>query len=421
MITTLSLDAGVTLRCFRDTRFKQGCLSIQFLQPVQAECLAENALIPAVLLRGTRQHPDLRSITQHLDMLYGAAVSPLVRRVGDYQAVGLVCGFMDDRFALKGDRVLEPVLDFLQELLLDFPVENDGFPVEFVESEKKNQISAIEAEGNDKRIYCMSQLLKRMCRGDSFALPRLGEPADIEKITPRSLLKRYRTLLETAPVDIFYVGSAQPETVAQLLAPMFRGISRTPAILPEQTPLQHANAIDFTEALEITQGKLCMGFTTPCRTGTPEFAAMQVFNVLYGGGMTSKLFQNVREKQSLCYSVNSGFYSAKGLVLVSAGIDFDKEPAARAEILRQLALCRQGEISQEELNAAKQAILSSLRSTHDSPGAIESYYQTGFLGGHPMTTAQHMEKVEAVTVDDVIRAANSMQLTASCFLKGVHA
>ena len=132
MIETISLENNVTLRCCRDTRFKQGCLSFQLVRPMAAGESAKNALIPSVLLRGTKTHPDLRSITARLDELYGAAVSPLVRRVGDYQTTGLFCGFMDDRFALPGDKVLEPMVAFLEELLLDPVMEGEGFLSAFV-------------------------------------------------------------------------------------------------------------------------------------------------------------------------------------------------------------------------------------------------------------------------------------------------
>ena len=140
MIQTFSLWPGVTLRCVQDGRFKQGCLSVQLVRPMAESEAAMNALLPAVLLRGTRQHPSLRAITLALDDLYGAAVSPLVRRVGDYQTTGLYCGFMDERFALPGDKVLEPMADFLRELLFCSPVEQGGFLSRYVDSEKKNHL-----------------------------------------------------------------------------------------------------------------------------------------------------------------------------------------------------------------------------------------------------------------------------------------
>ena len=119
MIKTLVLQPGVTLRCFEDSRFKQGCLSFQLIRPMRKEEAALNALIPAVLLRGTVTAPDLRAITLRLDDLYGAAVGPVVRRIGDYQTTGLCCGFIADRYALPGDRVLEPAVEFLGQLLLE--------------------------------------------------------------------------------------------------------------------------------------------------------------------------------------------------------------------------------------------------------------------------------------------------------------
>ena len=329
MIETKLLFPGVTLRCCRDTRFKQGAMSIQFLRPMAKEESAMNALLPAVLLRGTRNHPDLKTITEHLDALYGASVNPLVRRIGDYQTTGLYLGFMDDRFALPGDRVLEPVLDFAGEVLLQPLLENGTFLSSFVEGEKKNLIATIESDLNDKRIYAMGKLLRVMCQGDPFGLPRLGEKEDVSAITPEALYDHYKKVLRESPVEIFYVGSAAPEAVAELLKPMFTSLQREPVTLAPQTPLRGGTGRDVVETMEVSQGKLCLGYVTPITNRDPEFPAMQVFNALFGAGMTSKLFQNVREKKSLCYSIGSAYYGTKGIVTVSAGIDFDKEAETR--------------------------------------------------------------------------------------------
>ena len=220
MIETISLLPGITLRVCRDTRFKQGCLSFQLVRQMDASEAALNALLPSVLLRGTRNCPDLKSITEHLDELYGASVSPLVRRVGDYQTTGLYCGFMDDRFALPGDQVFRPMLAFLEELLLDSPLENGGFLPSFVESEKRNLIATIESQKNDKRAYAGSQMIKKMCQADSFGIPRLGTIAHVEAITPQTLYAHYRKILRESPVNLLYVGSAKPEAVAALLPPV---------------------------------------------------------------------------------------------------------------------------------------------------------------------------------------------------------
>jgi len=418
MIKTTTLLPGITLRVCRDTRFKQGCLSFQLVRPMKAEEAALNALLPSVLLRGTGNYPDLRSITEHLDELYGASVSPLVRRVGDYQTTGLYCGFMDDRFALPGDQVLRPMLAFLEELLLNSPLEKGAFLPAFVESEQKNLIATIESELNDKRAYSMSCLLRILCREDTFGIPRLGEKEQVEAITPESLYSHYREILRSSPIEIFYVGSAESDQVAALLMPLAARLGARGTKLQPQTPFHPCEKSDVVETMDVTQGKLCMGFVTPIINREKDFAAMQLMNVIYGSGMTSKLFVNVREKMSLCYSIGSGYYGTKGILVVSAGIDFDKEQLTREEVLRQLRISREGGITEQELRSAKEALLSSLRSTHDSPGAIEGYYATAALSGLIFSHSEYMEAVETATIEDVVNCANSLTLHTTYFLKG---
>jgi predicted Zn-dependent peptidase len=382
---------------------------------------ALNAIIPAILLRGTTAHPDLRAITLRLDDLYGASVGALVRRAGDYQTVGLYSSFIEDRFALTGDRVLEPMLDFIEELLLDPLTEGEGFHQEIVESEKRNLIATIDSERNDKRAYTAAQMLKKMCSADSFGVPRLGEVAQVEAINSATAWQHYRKVLQESPVEVFYVGSADVQIVAQKLRQILARIDRKPVQLPAQSPFRDGGGGDYTETMEISQGKLSMGFVTPITNQSSEFAAMQVLNSIFGAGMTSKLFMNVREKMSLCYSIGSGYYSTKGIMTVSAGIDCDKEPVVRSEVMRQLEACREGRITAEELNAGKEAILSGLRGIHDSPGSIEGYETMAAIGGLPLTVEQYYRAVEAVTVEAVAAAARTVRLHTTYFLKGVEA
>ena len=162
-----------------------------------------------------------------------------------------------------------------------------------------------------------------------------------------------------------------------------------------------------------------MGFSTPISLLDPRFAAMQVFNNLFGGGMTCKLFQNIREKKSLCYDIGSGYYGTKGLLSVSAGIDCDKDELVQELILKELDDCRKGEITDEELLSAQEALISSLRSTNDSPGSIEGYYATGMLSGFRVTPEVYIDRIRAVTREDVMEAANLLELKCVYFLKGV--
>ena len=418
MVKTLELFPGVTLRCFPDTRFKQSGLTVQFVRPMDKEEAAMNALLPAVLLRGCQAHPDMRDITLHLDGLYGAAVGALVRRVGDYHTTGLSCSFIEDRYTLEGDSVLAPMADFLRQLLLEPVLENGIFASRYVESERRNLILTIESNLNDKRAYASSKMLEEMCAADSYGIPRLGTKDAVAAITPESLYAHYRRVLRESPVELFYVGSAQPEAVAELLKTVFQGLDRQPITLAAQTGFQDGGKSESTETMDVAQGKLCMGFVTPITLRHPEFAAMQVFNTLFGAGMTSKLFMQVRETLSLCYDIGSGYYGSKGILTVAAGIDCHQEQRVRLEVLTQLQACCDGHITQDELTAAKESLGFALRATHDSPGAIEGYYATAALSGQTMTPAEYLQAVDAVTAEEVAAAAKTVALHTVYFLKG---
>jgi len=413
------LFPGIRLRCLTDDRFKHGCLSVQLVRPMCREEAASNALLPAVLLRGCESCPDLRAITLRLDDLYGAAVGASVRRVGDWQTTGLYGSFMEDRFAMEGDAILAPMVAFLKELLLQ-PVTVDGvFSPEFVESEKKNLISSIESQLNDKRAYAMEQMLRILCREDTFGLPRLGEKEDVAAITPKGLYDHYRRILSSSPIDICYVGSADPETVKELVTPVFAGLPRQYMPLPPQAALRVAAPGAHTETMDVSQGKLCMGFVSPITIRDPGFVAMQLFNVIFGGGMTSKLFTRIREQMSLCYAIGSAYHGSKGVVAVSAGIDSGLSEKVRQEVLAQLQACKDGDITPRELEAAKQALRSALLATEDSPGALESYYATAALSGRKMSVSQYIAAVEQTTLEQVIAAASTVELNTVYFLKGV--
>ena len=419
MIQTLTLLPGITLRHFPDSRFKQGTLSLQLVRPMCREEASLNALLPAVLLRGCAKYPDLRTITLHLDDLYGAAVGAVARRVGDYQTTGLSCGFLDDRFAMEGDQVLRPMIEFLGQLLLEPVLENGLFRADYLESEKRNLILAIESRRNDKRVYAASRLTELMCSADSFGIPRLGTTEQVRAITAESLFSHYQKILAESPIEIFYVGGADICQVAELLRPVFEKIPRQPMVLPAQQPFRDGGGGQHTETMDVTQGKLCMGFVTPITLRHEDFVPMQVFNTLFGAGMTNKLFMHIRENLSLCYDIGSSYHGSKGILTVSAGIDSRQNQHVQEQILLQLQACRDGDISEAELQSAKESLISQLRATHDSPAAIEGYYATAALSGLSLTPAEYLQRVLCVTKEQVMAAAQKLQVHTVYFLKGV--
>lgn len=419
MIKTITLQPGIFLRCCTDTRFKTNCLSLQLVRPMCREEASANALLSAVLLRGTENYPDLRDITLRLDDLYGAAVGAQVRRVGDYQTTGFYCSFTEESFILNGDQVLAPLVDFLRELLRNPKLENGVFCESFVEGEKRNLLAAMEAQKNDKRAYAESQLMKYMCAQDSTGIPRYGEPEDVQKLDAAGLYDHYKKILRESRIDIFYVGAKKAEEIAQRVGTIFEGLERSYVNLPEQTPLQDCGNTRNEEQMDVTQAKLQMGFITESTINTSDFVPMQVLNTVFGGGMTSKLFMFVREKMSLCYDIGSSYQGVKGILTVGAGMDCHMTDTVEKEILCQLENCRRGDITPAELESAKLSLLSSLRAVHDSPSSIENYYSTGALSGMHLSIEEYIQQVQEVTVTQLMTLAKKMQLHSVYLLKGV--
>ena len=209
----MELLPGVTLTAVQTEKFKTGCFSINFFRPLRREEAAMNALIPSVLLRGSEGCPDLRAIAARLDELYGASIGTLIRKKGEVQLVGFYCDYVQDEYV--DEPVFAPVMAFLAELLLHPRLENGAFPEAVVDSEKLNLENAMLSRINDKRSYANSQLLRTMCAGQPYGVPRIGEPEDLDEITPQSLYAHYRQILETSRVELFYMGSLAPEQVDQ--------------------------------------------------------------------------------------------------------------------------------------------------------------------------------------------------------------
>ena len=292
----------------------------------------------------------------------------------------------------------------------------------YVESEKEKLLELIRSRVNEKRSYAHFRLLEQMCCYEDYAVSRFGTEDTAESIYYQKLTKYYHSLISASPVEIFYCGSMEASKVADILSDALSGMTRGEINYDIGTDIR-MNAVEdkvrsFVDEMSVTQGKLVMGFRLGECMEEPDLAAIYVFNAVYGSGVTSKLFMNVREKLSLCYYASSLVDTHKGIMLVSSGVDFDKVDEAKSEILAQLEAVKSGDISDEELEAARRSVASDLRSFLDSQGELEGFYLANTLDGLEFSPDELAELVREVSREDVIAIANSVVLDAEYFLKG---
>lgn len=418
MTQRMELLPGVWLNSVKSERFKTGCFSINFLQPLQEETAATNALIPSVLLRGCEAHPNMTAISSCLDRMYGASAGALVRKKGEVQTVGLYADFLEDCFA--AEPLFARVMELIEQLLFDSCLEDGGFLEEYVSGERQNLSNAIASRLNDKRAYAVSKLLKNMCPGEAYAVPRLGTTQSLTPVDGKNLRRRYLQMLADSPIEIFYLGRQDAEVVAKtvlnMLSSLPKGVRKP---LFTQTAWETHPVRYVQESLDVTQGKLAMGLRTDITAKDASYPALMVLNTVFGSGMSSKLFLQIREAQSLCYYASSSIDKYKGIMLVDAGIEFDKYQVARDGILHQLDLCRQGHVTIYELESAKRYLLSSLRAAQDSPGRMDDFAVGQACGGLTGTMEELFQTISRVTLADAVDAANTLTLDTVYFLKGV--
>ncbi len=412
---------GVYLTAVQSDKFKTGCFSLNLLRPMKKKEAAANALIPSVLLRGSETCPDIASISAKLDELYGASIGTLVRKKGEVQLVGFYCDYVQDEYV--DEPVFAPVMAFLAELLLNPRLENGAFPEAVVDSEKLNLENAMLSRINDKRTYAASQLIRTMCAGQPYGIPRIGDPDDLTEITAKSLYAHYRDLLATSRVELFYMGSLSPETVAKVLQTVLADLPRAEAFVPVgTTPAPAARPVqEKTERLDVTQGKLSLGFFTDITAKDPRYPALVLAATVFGGGATSKLFTNVREKMSLCYYASASFEKFKGVLSVSSGVEFSKLETAKTEILRQLEACKAGDITDDELESARGYLVSDLKIAMDSPGRLDDYYMGQILLEQGGTMQDLASAIARVTKQEAADAIQALRLDTIYALEGVTA
>ena len=421
-LTRSEILPGVWLNHLRSEKFKTACLSLSLLTQLKRETAAMNALIPYVLRRGTARFPDMEALSARMEELYGTAVEPAVRKIGEIQCLGFYASIPEGEFLPGGQNVLHDAAELLGQLLLA-PATRGGLLLpQYVDSEKEKLLDRIRSRVNYKSSYALSRCVEEMCCCEDFAVSRLGGEDECEAINYKKLTKQYHTLLQQSPVEIFYCGRAAEKELRAALRDALITLPRGEIDYEIGTDLR-MNALEdrprfVEEELDVNQGNLVIGWRLGDCMEDPDQAAILVFNAVYGGGTSSKLFRNVRERLQLCYHAGSLADTHKGLLLVSSGIAFDKLEQARDEIFAQLEAMRRGEITEEELSAARAGVASDLRAMTDSQGELEGFLLAQTLDGLEYGPLELAALAEDVTKEDVVRIARSVDCDLIYFLKG---
>jgi predicted Zn-dependent peptidase len=413
-----TVPANIGIHLIPTSKFKTVFVTIFVQQVLDRELATQTALLPAVLERGSRRYPTYQDIKRRLEELYGAELGAGVVKKGERHFVSFSLEVINDKFA-PGENLLRQGMAVLRDVLIDPLLEDGAFKSDYVEQEKEQQEREILSLINNKVNYALERCIQEMCAGERFGVYRYGDVERLKSITPRRLYKYYSSLLEENAIDIFVVGEVNEEETLSLVEESFflpraREAKQMP---PKDEPIIPQQVRYFEEKLPVNQGKLTLGYRTNVSYGDEDYLAMLFYNGILGGFPHSKLFQNVREKESLAYYAFSRLAKHKGIQLVGSGIEVKNYERALRIIQKQVQSLKKGEISHEEMENTRMALISQLKILGDNPSSLVSFFQDGLMAEREDEIEDMIRGIERLGKDDIVEAANKVALDTVYFLR----
>lgn len=411
----INIKENVNLYYVPTKKFKTTTFSIYIQRPLTREETTINSLLSMVLRRACPGFEDTKSLSRYLDSLYGVVFSSAVRKKAERQLLCANFQFINDKFLDEDIDIFANVLDLADRAIL----KQEEFNEEYINQEKENLKQQILAIINDKRSYASKRCTEIMCKDEAYGISKLGYIDDLEDIDKNTLLNHYKNIILKSPVDIFVNGDVDIDAISEKLRSMFADIN-VEYIIPEPDDVtkEVSEVKRVTEEQQIVQGKLSIGFRTNVYVNDEDYPAMMMYNSILGCGIFSKLFNNVREKLSLCYYASSSVDYLKGIMLINSGIEVSNFQKAYDEILVQMEDIKKGNISDVEMSAAVLGTVNSIISTSDNPFILDDYYLGKIIADKMITLEELVENVKKVTKEDVMKVAEKVQLDTVYFLKG---
>lgn len=409
--------SGIDIYRIDTDKFKTSSIHIFFQDNLTRENVTKNALLPAVMRRGSEGYPTLKDISMELENLYGASFDCGVNKKGERHLLHFYTEFLSKRFVPDGTDTFAAGIRLLFDIITRPAFINGVFSDDYLAQEKDKLRILIEGRVNDKMSYSVDRCLEEVCRDEPYGIYDYGFVEDLPAITAEDLTRHYRTVMETFPMQVFLTGSIS-DSEADRVVGLLKGLARKDitTLVNGFVKKENIEPRYVTETMNVTQGKLCIGYRTNTPPDSEDYKALMVYSGILGGGIHSKLFQNVREKASLAYYSNSMLEKFKGLMVINSGIEIKNKDIAMETIGRQLDEIRNGNISDREMEATLKSMETGLKSLTDSQINIVDFYLSQMISGTSDSFGDIIDKLYKVKKEDVVRVAQRIRLDTVYFL-----
>jgi len=409
---------GIDVHILPTPKFKTTTIVAMIQQELSEASVTKTALLALVMKRATERFPDTKRLREHLDFLYGAIFDVDVVKKGERQILHVYMEVPNEKFLSDQTPLLEQAVQFVGDMLARPYREGNGFAEKYVSAEKESLRKRIESLLDDKMKYANQRITAEMCKGEPFALLVNGRVEDLPGITGENLYQYYQELISHNPIDLFVVGDVEQDKVMDYVQKHIQLPRQQPRTLsPGNVQKQVAEVREVIERLDVSQAKLNIGCRTHITYRDDDYPALAVYNGILGGFPHSKLFVNVREKASLAYYAVSRLESHKGILMMMSGIDAANYDKAVSIIKEQLELMREGRITEEEMNQTKATLANQYRELSDSARMMVEFAYNGIVSGRKRQLGELLRQMQDVTVDDVRRVADKVQMDTIYLLR----
>lgn len=414
----IEIKEGITLHEIQTNKFKTNLFAIFLTLPLSRETVTKNALLTAVLRRGSINLTSQEEISKQLEEMYGAGFDCGIEKSGDYHTIKFYLEVISEQFLPEKEELTKKALELLLEIAFNPFIEKEAFKQEYVEQEKENLKQIIEAKIDNKANYALERCIEEMYKEKPYGLYKYGYIEDLEKITPKDLYNYYLEILQKCKIDIFTSGNLEKsiEEIVKNSKEMQKLGPRENKLKIENEKNENIEPKIIQDKMDITQGKLVIGLDIKKDIENLSYITM-VYNTILGVGSNSKLFQNVRERESLAYTCSSNYIKRKQIILVRAGIEIENYEKALEIIKEQLKQMKQGEFEQEEIESAKNLIYATINNIEEEQDTEISYYFGQEIANSKVTIEEYKQKIEQVTKEQIIEIANSIEINTIYFLK----
>ena len=419
-IVNIEIKKGINLHIIKTNKFKTNLLSVFLSTPLSKEKVTLNAIIPAILRRGTANLNSQDEISIALEEMYGASFDCGIDKIGEDQVLKFYLEVINNEYLPDGEDALKSAIKTIFDVVFNPLTVNNEFNKEYVESEIKNLKQIIEGRKDSKATYAVDRCIEEMYKGEPYSLYKYGAIEDLEKINSKSAYDEYCTLINNCKIDIFISGDVDESIKQEIISN--ENISK----LQERDAIYAVNnrenriknkkqEQEVSDKMDINQGKLIIGLDILDEKDNDKYTAL-IYNAILGGIPTSKLFQNVREKNSLAYTASSSFMRQKANVLMKFGIDTPNYEKALKIIREQLEDMKSGKFEDKGIEEAKANIISSINFIPDEQDTEIMYRFSQELSGYQMDYEEYIDNVKKVTKEEIVDLANRIQINTIYFL-----